>query len=287
MYQTFTLRDTKEGIITGYHWPLEDPKCAVCIVHGIGEYGGRYDRVAGRFNEAGFAVLSMDLRGHGDSLGKKGHCSPRKAVLDDISALLTFAQITYPGKPVILYGHSMGGNITMDYRFRGGMNDAPAGYIITAPWIRLVRPIPKPLYGVIKLVSRVNPSLTFSSSVDESVLGHPDNVLPYNDNPMVHNRISALCAVEGYETGVRLENGSLENNGRASGIPLLLMHGQEDRICAIEGTRTMAEHLKEISPQMEYVEWPGLYHEIHNGGEESHGEEVIDRMIEFISALTD
>ena len=135
MYETFLLRQTPKGNIEGQHWPAEDPSHVVCIVHGIGEYGGRYDRVATEFNKAGYAVIAMDLRGHGHSMNRWGHCAPRKNVLDDVSALITYAQLTYKDVPIILYGHSMGGNIGLDYRCRGGMNDVPSAYIITAPWI--------------------------------------------------------------------------------------------------------------------------------------------------------
>ena len=282
MYETFTLRETKKGPIQGYRWPVTDPKKVVCIVHGIGEYGGRYDRVASRFNEKGFAVVSMDLRGHGNSPEKKGHCAPREAVLDDICQMLSYAAKTWPGVPIILYGHSMGGNITLDFRCRGALNDLPAGYIITAPWIRLVRPIPGPLYHLIRGAARIMPSLTMGSSVDESVLGNPKCVLPYHDNPMVHNKISLQCAVEGFETGIKLEKGTIGDDRRAARIPLLIMHGGDDQICDIRGTWKTAQRLAKIDEDVTYIEWPGLYHEIHNGGPGSTGEEVIDRMIQFI-----
>ena len=86
MYDVFMLRNLEEGKIAGYRWDLDDPKKVICIIHGIGEYGGRYDRVAETFREAGYAVYAMDLRGHGISLGKRGHCAPRRDVLEDIDA---------------------------------------------------------------------------------------------------------------------------------------------------------------------------------------------------------
>lgn len=291
MYTTFILRKTAEGIIQGYHWPLteadrpEGPKKVICIVHGIGEHGGRYDRVASRFHDAGYAVLSMDLRGHGDSLGVKGDCAPRKDVLDDVSALLTCAQLRYPGVPIILYGHSMGGNITLDYRCRGGMNDVPTAYLISAPWIRLVHPIPEPVYWAVKALSKVLPRFTVGSAVDESALGNPASVQPYTADPMVHNRISALCAVDGFVVGRALERGRLEDNGRAAKIPLMLMHGGDDQICDPQATQALAARLQELGEAVKHIEWKGLFHEIHNGGRESNGDEVIDRMIEYFDSI--
>ena len=174
MYRNYVLRKLKDGIINGYLWDVNEPDKVICIVHGIGEYGGRFDRVAEVLREKNMAAAAMDLRGHGSSAGKKGHCAPRKDVLDDVTELIRFARTKYPAKKVILYGHSMGGNIVLDYRSRGELNGDISGYIISAPWIRLVRPVPDVLYRIVKLMSKVAPSFTISSEVDEEVLGHPD-----------------------------------------------------------------------------------------------------------------
>ena len=73
---------------------------------------------------------------------RKGDCAPRKAVLDDVSALIEWAERQYTGKPLVLYGHSMGGNIVLDYRGRGELSDHPSAYVISAPWLRLVVEFP-------------------------------------------------------------------------------------------------------------------------------------------------
>lgn len=139
MYENFILQQFENGKLEGYSWNVDDPEKVICIVHGIGEYGGRFDRVAEAFRERNMAVLAFDLRGHGKSLGKRGHCAPRKDVLSDVSTLIEYAQAIYPEKKLILYGHSMGGNIVLDYRSRGRLNGEVAAYIVTAPWVRLVR----------------------------------------------------------------------------------------------------------------------------------------------------
>ncbi|MDD6646281.1 MAG: lysophospholipase [Firmicutes bacterium] len=285
MYSNFVLRKLKDGIINGYLWDVIEPDKVICIVHGIGEYGGRFDRVAEALREKNMAAAAMDLRGHGNSAGKKGHCAPRKDVLDDVTELIRFARTEYPGKKVVLYGHSMGGNIVLDYRSRGELNGDIAGYIISAPWIRLVRPVPAVLYRIVKLMSKAAPSFTISSEVDEEVLGHPDSVRPYKDNPMVHNRISALCAVDGFETGLKLEEGTLEDNHAAADIPTLIMHGGSDMICDVKGSRKIAERLEKQGEKIEYIEWDGLYHEIHNGNSQSRGDEVVNKIAEWAKAL--
>ena len=158
----------------------------------------------------------------------------------------------------------------------------PVKYLISAPWVRLCKPVTGPLYGIVKLMSKIAPSATIGSDVDEELLGNPESVQPYSTNPMVHNKISFLCAIEGFETGKALEDGTLEDNGKATDIPTMIMHGTDDGICNIEGTRKVYENLKRKGCNVQMIEWPEFLHEIHNGNKVSKGDEVIDSMIQFI-----
>ncbi|MDO4869971.1 MAG: alpha/beta hydrolase [Bacillota bacterium] len=282
MYENFKLAKTEYGTIEGYVWHVEHPNKVVCIVHGIGEYAGRYDRVAEKLTKKGYAVVSMDLRGHGRSEGPRGHCAPRDKVLGDVSILMDYARTRYPGIPVILYGHSMGGNIALDYRSRGEYCDIPEGYLITSPWITLTRAIPKPLHGLIKVASRIAPSLGIHSDVDEELLGNPEYVKPYNDNPLVFNKISLKCALDGFDTGLALKEGTLEDKGLTKDIPTLIMIGGRDKVCDPDGSREFYARIKKAGARARLIEWPELYHEIHNGGDDSTGDEVIDMIASFV-----
>ena len=94
-----------------------------------------------------------------------------------------------------------------------------------------------------------------------------------------------MCAVDGFETGQKLESGQMENNGRAKQIPLLLMHGEKDKICDVAGSRNIAARMKADGENIEYIEWSGLYHEIHNGGPQSRGDEVIAKAVEWAEKI--
>ncbi|MEG0156613.1 MAG: alpha/beta hydrolase [Anaerovoracaceae bacterium] len=281
--KNFVLKKTNEGELIGYLWPVDAPCCVVCLVHGIGEHAGRYDRMAGFFHEKNIALVSMDLRGHGKSMGKRGDCSPRSAVREDVSALIDYAKKTYPGVPVVLYGHSMGGNIVLDYRSQGEYNGALTAYVVSAPWITLVNKPSKPLYQVVKLLSKIMPKTQITSPVEEADLGNPISVGAYKADPLVHDKITARCAVEGFEIGEKLHLGCNEDNGRAKNIPMLLMHGDADKICSVEGSRALAAAEGELC---QYLQWEGYFHEIHNGGGSHDGTEVILATIDFLLAVS-
>ncbi|MDO5303304.1 MAG: alpha/beta hydrolase [Clostridia bacterium] len=280
MYENFLLHKDNDFNV-GYHFPCEDPKAVLCIIHGIGEHAGRYGRVARELKKAGIACVAFDQRGHGITKGKRGDCAPRELVLGDVDALIERAQEFYPGVPIVLYGHSMGGNVCLDYRARGNMNHIPDKYIVSAPWIKLVKDIPKPVVSTVKAASHVFPTASISQSFPENQLGNLINVRPYNDDPLVHDKITLRCAAQCFDIGNAIYAGTNEDNGRAYGKPFLLMHGDEDKICDVRGSRQVAERLKD-EPWFEYVEWPGYYHEIHNGGREATGDDVIEKMKEFI-----
>ena len=90
--------------------PECEPKAAICLFHGLGEHSGRYQHVGGALTAAGYAVLAIDLRGHGRSGGSRGHSPSYDTLFDDIDHLLQEASDRMPGRPRFLYGHSLGGN---------------------------------------------------------------------------------------------------------------------------------------------------------------------------------
>ena len=94
------------------------PLGVVCLVHGQGEHSSRYTHVAGVLNQAGYAVMSFDHQGHGQSQGRRGDMSSYDALLDDIGQLLDETAQRYSNTSRYLYGHSMGGNLVLNYVLR-------------------------------------------------------------------------------------------------------------------------------------------------------------------------
>ncbi len=106
-----TARDNYK--LKGYLWKTDKPKAIVAIVHGMAEHCARYDRFAKQLNKNGYAVIAIDLRGHGktsegDIQGYFAKKNGKEIVLDDIRKLVQEAKSTYPKIPVVLFGHSMG-----------------------------------------------------------------------------------------------------------------------------------------------------------------------------------
>ena len=97
------------------------PKAIIHINHGLAEHAARYARFAEALNKAGFHVIAQDHRGHGATSATDA--PPRvfaaqdgmQKVLDDCHFVNAHAREMWPGLPVIILGHSMGGLITLNY----------------------------------------------------------------------------------------------------------------------------------------------------------------------------
>ena len=112
------------------HWPVDDPRAAVVIAHGASEHSGRYARLAGVLNDHGYEAWAIDHRGHGRTAASSGmgRFGPRgfDGLLDDLADLIDRAASS--GRPVVLFGHSMGSVITQAFVER---RDQPlAGYVL-------------------------------------------------------------------------------------------------------------------------------------------------------------
>jgi len=279
MYINFQY-DYPDTELMGYFWEAKNPVKVMCIIHGKGEYAARYDRLASYMVEGGISVISMDLPGHGISGGSRGHIGARAQVLNIITLMIDKAQEMYPDLPIILYGHSMGGNLCLDYRMRGPKNGVPEKYIVSAPWIILVNDVPKPVFRILHAISGILPKLKINSTINEEFLGNLENTRGYNTDPLVEKAISLKTAADAMDVAASLRENRHPNNKRAKGKPFLLMHGDADKVCSVEGSRKLASIYKN-EENFKYIEWEGYYHEIHNGGPEVSGDEVIKTIRDF------
>jgi alpha-beta hydrolase superfamily lysophospholipase len=99
-----------EGTIHYQWWePLGRPQRIVQLVHGYAEHGGRYGHVAAALAAKGAAVYADDHIGHGRSDGERALITNFDHVVDDLHYLSVIARGEYPGIPLVLIGHSMGG----------------------------------------------------------------------------------------------------------------------------------------------------------------------------------
>jgi alpha-beta hydrolase superfamily lysophospholipase len=258
--------------IFGRVWAAEGaPRAIVCLVHGLGEHCGRYPHLAAALGRAGFALIACDTRGHGRSGGKRGFIPDYQSLMNDIAIFLDQAAQRYPGLPRFLYGHSLGGSLALNYALQA--HPDLAGVIVTDPGLRpaFIPPVWKVLLG--RAMYSIWPGMTFANGLEREALSRDAAVVDrYNRDPLVHEHLSARLGVDILESG----EWAIQHASEFP-LPVLLMHGDADRIASPDASREFA---KRAGERCMLIIWNGLYHEIHNEPEQG---KVFDAIIDWIN----
>jgi acylglycerol lipase len=234
--------------------PGENTKAVIILVHGLGEHVQRYLYWAGLFKKEGIGFLGVDLPGHGRSQGRKGVIKNYSLPGEMIDILLKTCNKTFPGCPVYIYGHSLGGGIVLDYLLR--KNPKIKGAIVTSPWLRLSFEPPKSKIRMASIMKHIVPGLIQSSGLNVNHLSHDADVVgKYKNDPLVHGKLS-VGLFDGAMTAARY---SLDHASELK-VPTLLMHGSDDQITSPDGSREFAGKSKMVELKI----WEGGYHELHN-----------------------
>ncbi len=253
-------RITSDGIkLHGIHWKKENPRAVIALVHGFGEHADRYNHLAAWFGEKGFSVVAYDRRGHGQSGGKRGHTPSYSAYLDEIDILLDETRKVYPGIPVVIWGHSQGGNLVLSHIIE--RKPEAKAVVVTGPWIQLAFNPPGFLVALGKVMKSVYPKFTNKNQLDANHISHdPEVVKKYVEDPLVHDLVTAATGTAMLDSADRLNTYSGELP-----LPTLIMHGGDDKVTSRPASE--AFHSR-VSGDVSLKVWDGFYHEIHNEPEQ-------------------
>jgi alpha-beta hydrolase superfamily lysophospholipase len=234
--------------------PGEHIRAGIILVHGIGEHVGRYSHWIDRLYENGFGFVGVDLPGHGRSDGKRGNLNSYSITDEMLDFLIAEHKKTFPGIPVFIYGHSLGGGIILQYIL--SKKPRIKGAIVTSPWLHLSFEPDRAKLLLARVMKNLLPSLIQPSGLIVKYISHDQKVVDaYITDPLNHDKISVglfYCAVTA-------ANYSLQHAEDLK-IPLLLMHGSDDQLTSPQGSRDFASKTK----MAELKIWAGGYHELHN-----------------------
>jgi alpha-beta hydrolase superfamily lysophospholipase len=276
-YAEFAWRSKDGTRMFGCEWKPTDKKqikAVIGIVHGMGEHTGFYTHVAESFTAEGYAVLSFDQRGHGLTEGKRGDSPHYGALLESVDLLLAEMNRRHPELPKFLYGHSMGGNVTLNHILR--QKPELTGAVVVGPWLKLVFK-PPPLSDLIGwIVERTSPRDTnVYPLAAKRGTSDPEMIRRFVEDPLRHGRITSR-----FFLGVQLAGlWALAHAGELT-VPLLLLHGGDDRITSIKASRQFAIRAGTLCT---FREWPGFRHDLHN---ELGRKEVFDFVLRWLNDLS-
>jgi alpha-beta hydrolase superfamily lysophospholipase len=245
------------------------------LCHGMGEHSGRYEHVIRYFAGRGFHVLAPDHRGHGKSDGQRGHTPSYERLMQDIGLYIKTMADLFPGMPTVLYGHSMGGNLVLNYALRHD-DERVVAVVASAPYLRLAFSPPAWKVKLGRLAAGLYPAFSQSTELETAAISRdPAVVRAYEEDPLVHDRITAAFFVNVHDAG----EWALQNAARTH-LPTLIIHGTADRLTSLEASKIFAE---KGGNRVTLKEYPGLYHELHN---EPEKESVLYDVAEWLGSIT-
>jgi acylglycerol lipase len=238
---------------------------AVFCHGGFGEHLGLYEPLARRLTADGIAFHALDAIGHGRSDGERDLLLSWDDYVDDARTLANLARAQHPGRPLILMGHSGGGLAALLLAQRSpALGDALA---VSAPSAVPIPWVAAELESRHEAVESPDPTEVFST--------RPDYVHALLHDPLVNRGPLPRRTIEALIT-TWPEVAAAVADGRPS-IPVLIVHGDNDPVVPIEGSRALVTQL----PQATLHEVPGDLHDVLN----EHDREAVHEVVaDFVRA---
>lgn len=220
-------------------------------IHGLHSHSLYDEQFYYLLHNAGFTVAGLDLRGHGMSGGKHGHIQSYSLFLDDIHRFIDELEEKTHSKRYILCGHSLGGNIALNY-VASNVDTRLIGCIGIAPFIQLVLQPPRLITALLplkKVLSALAPTLYFKTGL----VSKTDTLR----DPLLTEKITVRFFNEVIPRGEWLFH-----NCKFIKIPTLIIHESDDKVTSAAASRRLAE----LNPTyITTVIFTGDNHSVHRG----------------------
>jgi alpha-beta hydrolase superfamily lysophospholipase len=256
------------------HWaPTEAPKAVVVIMHGLKDHSARYAAFATRLTGAGYSVYAFDLRGHGRSSGKRVAPGRWWRYVDDLDRFLASIETREPGRPVFVFGHSMGGAIAT----AAAIQHEPriAGLILSGPALAIdAQPL---LLAATRMAGALTPGFPGLSLDNGDFSSDPAAKKTMDDDPLISQPAGPAKTAAGLVDGMRV---IWAHTDRLT-MPVLALHGTKDKLTAPAGSRLLVQTIASTDKTLRIYD--GLYHDLLH---EPNGKQVEDDIVAWLDGHT-
>ncbi|GAA5955916.1 hypothetical protein JCM3765_000038 [Sporobolomyces pararoseus] len=254
----------------------------VLFVHGFVEHIRRYDHVFPLYAEKGIAVFAYDQRGFGQtafytSKHSQGQTTWMKQ-FSDLDFFTSHIRSKFPSPlPLYLMGHSMGGAIVLGYPTRKPLlpnfkTSNFKGIISTSPLIRQSPKVKAPpiIVKLGSIIGKLLPNLPLNAQVKpQDTCRDPEIQKSYSEDKLC-KQIGSFGGVGsmliGGESLLKTGYKDWPTNQDQEGLPLLICHGESDKVTDHEASKGFVDKLKHQVgvKDVTYKGFQGYYHEMQN-----------------------
>lgn len=230
-------------------------KAAVILHHGLWDYSDYYAPFAEELTKHNYAVYAFDIRGHGNSEGPRYFVNSFDEYVSDIGLFIKSLVKRANGKPIFLFGHSLGGLISTTYVIANPKNDL-RGVIISGAGLKEGHDVTPLLKKIVPILASIAPRLP-SYKPDFNLATHDKSVVERKlKDPLIdHKGLPARAGAEGLRA---IENA--QANMEKFSAPVLIMHGTEDHWTNSEGSQQLAKRASSNDKTLKMYD--GFYHEL-------------------------
>jgi len=201
-----------------------EPRATVTFVHGAGDHGGRYVKLAQELASEDLAVALPDLRGHGRSEGQRGHGCGWREIVRDLQSVQDHLAYRLPQAPKFLVGQGLGAIHALTYAVEKPRT--LAGLVLVGPWWEPKLDLPERPSGLSKLFRKVGPTSVGRVAVEPSAMFTDGEELErWLVDELTHDEIT-LRAGEQAPRAAETYAGRIDE----AGCPVLILHGGRDAI---------------------------------------------------------
>ncbi|HJZ86935.1 MAG TPA: lysophospholipase [Polyangia bacterium] len=235
--------------------PTEHPVRAVLIItHGLKDHSSRYAQVAAQLTRQGFAVYGFDLRGHGNSEGYRVWVDSFDQYVDDLDRFVGLVKAREPGRPLFLFGHSMGGAIVTELALT--RRPAVRGLVLSGPALKVTSDVGSFLVAITRFLGVVAPHLAVLDLPNSSFSRDPQVVADMTHDPLVFQGSGPARTAAQLLSAIRHIQHSMEELT----LPVLLLHGRADKLTNPEGSQEMYRRAGSTDKTLKLYE--GYYHDL-------------------------
>jgi alpha-beta hydrolase superfamily lysophospholipase len=240
--------------------PAGTRKSTLLIVHGLHDYSGRYEWAAEELAKQGYAVYAFDLRGHGKSEGKRQSIESSQDYLEDLRRFIQLVKGKETGKPLFLFGFSLGGNIVGSYALEN-KNDVD-GVIMVGAALKPNRSGAAIAIGKFLMVTFPNMGVARVTSKDFS--RDPGVVASLEKDPMIYKEPTPGRTI----LWILRSGEKLQKRAKGFDKPVLLLHGTADALAPAEGSKFFCANVGSSDKTLKLYE--GFFHDLlHETGKQT------------------